>query len=1333
MADPTERPPTAAREPADAADDATDTLASLREARDALAAEIVALTAQRARGSGPGTAAAPPDRRHDELATAYRALLRYHVARAHALPPPAPSAAGHCASPTLRFNLESPLETTAASGDVSIKGWCFDLAADVSGVDVWIDDERCDCVWGLVRDDVAASYPEVSRAQASGFAARVELSPGPHFLSVRVAICGMPEAVVHERVFSVADGQMLGVLEAPAMSRLHAGSARFSGWCWHRDAGIASLTLHVGGRSAVCRYGLIRDDVAHSFPDVATARRSGFACEFDLAVGRGEVVLEAQLDDGRHAQLVLGADVRVRRSLVAVPVLAPVGARVERVRQVVDLATGWVRTRGRLPRWRELPALARKAHAVLRPHARAASPSFPAGWRPPAVLDRYEAWLALNRFTPERERELRERLAACAQPLPSISVVMPVYEPDLALLDRAIASVEAQVAGEWELCIADDASRDPAVRQRLAAAARRNARIRFVGRPVNGNISAATNSAAALATGDYLLFLDQDDELAPDALGEIALALSGLPDADLLYTDDDKIDAGGRRYAPQFKPDWSPELLLSYMYVSHALVVRRELFLRLGGLRVGFEGSQDHDFALRAGEHARRVVHVPRVLYHWRAAAGSTAVDANAKPHGFAAGERAVRDALARRGSDGTAARPEWAVRVGVGIYAHEFPDDGPRVTIIVPTRNQLAILRRCIESLAATTYRNRELIVVDNDSDDPATLAYLRSLPHRVLRIANPDGSFNFAHLNNRAADAATGEYVLFLNNDTEVLDPRWLSRMVGYARLPGVGAVGARLLYPDRRVQHAGVVHGYYDGLVGPAFKLAAADDHGYLSYAKVARNYSAVTAACMLTKRSLFQSLRGFDEASFAVAYNDVDYCYRLVDAGHRCVYAPGAELLHHEGYSRGFDDRPQEVAAFRRRHGRRVDPYYSPHLSLDDERFAIAARRYPPRRRSRPIRALMCGFTLNWEGAPYQQLELTLALKRAGVVDPVVFATRDGPLRDEYERNGIAVHVLAHPLRDAGTPADYDRAIDGFAAWIRAQDAELVYANTMESFFVVAAAERAALPSVWNIHESENWQTYFAHLHPTLAGRALDCFAHPYRVVFVAHATRERYRPLESRHHFATIHNGLDPARISGTARPRDACREQLAIAPNDVVLLVLGTVCARKGQHDLVQAVAGLDENLRGRLRCLIVGDRPSDYSRDLHQRVAMLPPSLRERVSVVPETGDTALYYGAADVFVCTSRVESYPRVILEAMAHGLPIVTTPVFGIREQVKNGVNGVFYEPGDIAALRIAIARLVQDDALRARLAQSARPVLEGLTSFDDMVERYAQVFREACVS
>ena len=727
------------------------------------------------------------------------------------------------------------------------------------------------------------------------------------------------------------------------------------------------------------------------------------------------------------------------------------------------------------------------------------------GKAPYPRMDRYDAWLMVNGDNKHAARYLQAALDERAEKLPKISVVMPVFQPPEGFLEIAVQSVLAQRYANWELCIADDASPSASVRQRLESLAARDSRIRLNYRTRNGNISAATNTAASLATGDFLLFLDQDDELHPDCLAEIAIRLADSGDADLAYTDDDKIDAYGRHYDPQFKPDWSPELLLAYMYMSHAFVVRRALFDSLGGFREGFEGSQDYDFALRAAERARVVLHIPRILYHWRALPGSTAMSADAKPRSLDVGLQAVAEALSRRGIEATACQPDWAVKGRLGIYSHIFPDEGPSVTIIIPTRNHHLILDRCLKSLEKTTYRNYVIFVVDNDSDESESRRYLERLPHRVVRIGNPGSSFNFAHINNRAAELADSEYVLFLNNDTEVIEPRWLSQMMGYARFPDVGAVGARLIFPDGRIQHAGIVHGLYQGMAGPAFKLVPSSDNGYLSYARVVRNYMAVTAACLLTPRSLFLGQGGFDSEHFSVAYNDVDYCYRLVGAGYRCVYCPDAELRHHENYSRGSRDDPREEAEFRRRYRAMVDPWYNPNLSLDNERFEIEPRRVVLHQVAR-FRAAMFSHNLSMEGAPNSMFELTVGLRDAGVIDPVVFSPEDGPLRESYERAGIRVEIVQSPIADVHTEKAYDVRIQELARRISEQEAELVYANTLLTFAAIDAARHVGLPALWNPRESESWREYYSFLPAPLARRAFRCFEYPYRVIFVAEATR-----------------------------------------------------------------------------------------------------------------------------------------------------------------------------------------------------------------------------------
>jgi GT2 family glycosyltransferase/glycosyltransferase involved in cell wall biosynthesis len=751
-------------------------------------------------------------------------------------------------------------------------------------------------------------------------------------------------------------------------------------------------------------------------------------------------------------------------------------------------------------------------------------------------------------------------------------------------------------------------------------------------------------------------------------------------------------------------------------------------------MRAGFEGSQDYDLALRTTELARRIGHIPKVLYHWRVLPGSTASSGHAKPASFEAGRKAVQEWFDRRGLKARVLQPDWAEKAGCGIFSHSFGDQGPRVAIIIPTKNGRDVLETCLKSIGNTTYRNYEVVIIDNGSDDSSTLEFLQGVPHRVLRIESPGGRFNYAYINNRAVEEVDADFVLFLNNDTEVLKPEWLSQMVGYLRIRGVGAVGARLLFPDGRIQHAGVVHGLYHGMAGPAFKLLPANDNGYLSYARVLRNYSAVTAACLLTDRELFLRLGGLNDKEFGVAYNDVDYCYRVGEAGYRVVYCPDAELTHHEGFSRGFIDSPMETAAFRKKYVCRPDPYYNPNLSLDDEHFAVEARTLPGAG-LKPIRTLMCAFNLNWEGAAYSQFEMTVRLKENGIIDPLVFSPHDGPLIRAYERNGIKVEVHKHPLAGVRGLLPYERSIEAFSENMRRWRIELVYGNTLQTFYAIDAARKAGLPSIWNPRESEPWQTYFDNFGPDLSVRALSCFNYPYKVIFVADATRAGSARLDAHHNFTTIHNGLDRERLGAQVQlhPRSGARRELGLADDQMMVLLLGTVCERKGQLDLVEAVRYLEDELASTIRCFIVGDRAGEYSERLRTAQKSLPGAKPKCIRIVPETADTGPFYSAADLFACTSRIESFPRVILEAMACGLPIVTTPVFGIREQVRENVNALFYEPGDVQALAKAISMLKTDSDRRRDLAANSRYVLESINDYETMVAAYGRVFQEAWLS
>ena len=549
----------------------------------------------------------------------------------------------------------------------------------------------------------------------------------------------------------------------------------------------------------------------------------------------------------------------------------------------------------------------------------------------------YWEWVARQATLSDEDRTaIRAAIAAMKQP-PVFSVLMPVYDTPEPFLRRAIDSVRSQLYPHWQLCIADDASPAPHVRRTLEEAAASDPRIRVAFRSSNGHISAASNTALELATGDWIALLDHDDELTEHALYTLA---TETRDTDLVYSDEDKIDEHGRRSEPHFKPDWNPELLLSNNYIAHLCAIRADKVRDAGGFRVGFEGSQDHDLVLRVAKSTTRIRHVPHVLYHWRAIEGSTALSSNAKDYAAEASLRALREHTGlpvERGPVPLTYRVRWPV-----------PDASPLVSLIIPTRDSLSVLKKCIETLTARTeYRPYEILVIDNQSRESATLRYLDDLQQRaVARVIKYDHPFNYSAINNLGVRNVTGAMVGLLNNDLEIIDGRWLGEMVAQAVRPEVGAVGAKLLYPDRSIQHGGIILGI-GGVAGHAHKYMACDAPGYFSRAQVTQNLSAVTGACLVIRRDLYLRVGGFDE-TIAVAFNDVDFCLRVRDAGFRNVWTPAAILVHDESRTRGVENTKSKRDRFRRevetmlaRWGDtlRNDPAYNPNLTLEAEDFSL----------------------------------------------------------------------------------------------------------------------------------------------------------------------------------------------------------------------------------------------------------------------------------------------------------------------------------------------------------------------------------------------------------
>ena len=536
---------------------------------------------------------------------------------------------------------------------------------------------------------------------------------------------------------------------------------------------------------------------------------------------------------------------------------------------------------------------------------------------------------------------------------------MPVYNPDQAYLEAAIESVRDQLYTNWELCIANDASSNPAIAEILDRYALKDARIKVVHRAVNGHISLATNSALELVTAEFVALMDHDDLLHPTALYEVAVLLENSDAIDVIYSDEDSLDAKGNRDDGYFKPDFNIELLLGHNMIGHLGIYRMSIIQEIGGFRQGFEGSQTYDLILRVltKSSQSRIKHIPAALYHRRRSSSQKSFSEMHMDKCVSAARRSIQEYLDHEG-EGAVVGPLQDYKYYSRVK-RLLPNPPPLVSCIIPTRNRQKLLKTCIDGLLhKTAYQPLEIIIVDNNSDEPASLALFNQLTRADprIRVLHQSGEFNYSAINNAAVKEAKGSVLALLNNDIEMTEPGWLEEMVALAVRKEIGAVGAKLYYPNGKIQHAGVFLGAH-GVAGHSWYGAPGKTSGYFGNAVLTRAVSAVTAACMVVEKTKFLEAGGLDVENLPVAFNDVDLCLRLIEKGYRNVWTPFAKLIHHESVSRGKENTwgkqlrsKREIAYFKRRWAHMIanDPFYNPNLTLTESNFQLAkkSRRVPP---------------------------------------------------------------------------------------------------------------------------------------------------------------------------------------------------------------------------------------------------------------------------------------------------------------------------------------------------------------------------------------------------
>jgi GT2 family glycosyltransferase len=922
---------------------------------------------------------------------------------------------------------------------------------------------------------------------------------------------------------------------------------------------------------------------------------------------------------------------------------------------------------------------------------------------PPVMLvkpkDRYEEWIAEHEpdmAALEAQRQTAAQLAA----RPKISLLVPVHDTPADFLEEMFASVSAQTYDLWEMCVVDGGSARPETRAILRQWVSREPRIRFEQLEKNLGISENTNRALELATGEFIACVDHDDLLAPFALYELATAIGSFPEAEILYSDEDRWSWEGKRHAPFFKPDWSPELLCSFMYIGHLTAYRRSLVDEVGGFRKEFDLSQDYDFALRATERARSIHHIPHVLYHWREHAASGSV--GGKPDARKSNLAALGDAMRRRKLPADIIEYPTANRARLKIASW------PRVSVIVPT-DSTARAQVCLRDLPRTTkYPDLEIVVVTN-----STLAESLKIldpPGATARLVAYDKPFNFSDKCNRGAEAATGDRLIFFNDDVETAQADWIQNLIEPLENPEVGAVSPKLLYETGKIQHAGLVMGVR-GLAGTAFHQRDADSTEHFNLAQSLRNVAALSAACLAMRRDDFFRLGGFDTVNTPIAHSDIDLCFKVREAGLRCVYTPYATLSHAghasiavEEKKEGRRRRNKASIYLLKRWARYVthDPYFPDNmrdwLYTDSPTPIRMVARNRPESVALSRDLLFVSHDLSLSGAPMMLFHAAQWCQQNGDF-VVVMAPRGGRLTAKFLSEGIP--VIIDPLVDTGH--------ESFAGFAR--DFDCIVANTILSAAVVQAMRNEDVPIAWWIHEPASVGEHF------IRGDARLRAALPLADVLIAPSERTAtvYRPFTDR-----------PTRCVRNAIPDPGWRRRTndGAALRPLRFLLLASVEPRKGQDIFVEALTLLPRELQEAARFQIAG--------------RILDPDFWPKIEAVAKTLKNFSVRGTlnhaeaielmkeVDVIISASRDEAMPTVtILEAMSLGKALIATTVGGAHEVLVEGENALLVRPEAPEVLAAAIRRLIEDRALVSELGEKARGTYEKNFTMD----RFGPEFRE----
>ncbi|HET7536114.1 MAG TPA: glycosyltransferase [Candidatus Didemnitutus sp.] len=1295
------------------------------------------------------------------------------------------------------FHVETPEKWTFPGGKVWVSGWFVSkIGAVFRDMRLLIDDRPYTGIFGVSRPEIEQKYRGWVGLPHAGFAFLVEPAVGAKWLRLELLDHGNNWVEIWRQPIKVPRGRgskrprldpaqvtttlktlLKDLREHPAWDRkeLTAAARRLAletateplnvlpsppfwgalenptnfghsqfgklpvtGWIIHLEKKIVRLTASADPLiEHVLVYGHPREDAAKMFPEHPEAAKSQFFGMVDLIEDLPNPAflnIYAYFEDGsRHLVFVqrfrqLSCNDKER--------LYPAYNRATFWRVVRALWDGSRSAHVAAGSWRKLfPAIVEAYRSYQAGAAQSLAHLSIESQSP------YDRWLRHNRLAPPLAALLRTRAEELRADGPTICVLADARDCSATQLQELAATLVAQFYPKWQLALVlpHDAPTDVFSAARILA--RDDTRIR-VQQASARNFAAALTTAARASNATHLTLVPGHSRLSADALLQIAEVVARQPDVELVYTDEDRMDDAGKCSDPKFKPDWSPALALSGLFPGNLSVVRQDRFVEAGAFRESSVLVPWYDVLLRIGDKlaTEKVAHAAYVCHHARASVPATTDLAHPS---IEQARAALAETFERRHWPAEPNLPEIAhhrrIRFHQPAWKPGLLAQTP-VTIVIPTRDRLHLLQECFELLNETVdWRHVKLIIVDDHSRDADAVKFLEMIQRRpelsckVVRPANPSAPFNYSHLVNLALPLIDTPLVLHLNNDVNALEPGWLEHMVGWMSQPDVGVVGAKLLYPDKSLNHSGIVVGPHGGLADTPFIKLHERDLPELEWHSAAREVSAVTGACLLTRTELYRKLGGFDEKDLGVAYNDVDYCLRVHAAGYRIIYTPAAKLMHWGSATRGVTFDAVEHVAFLKRYPSLRDPYLNPSLVLRDARLEPSVRHYVHAARRGSLRLLLITHNLNLEGAPLFLLEYATYLVKQAGFSIEVLSCQEGPLRSSYEALGAKITLVdRHRIYAAQTPAEFAERVAEVRKLFDFEKIDLVICNTLVSYWGIHLAEQARRPSLFYIHESSSIFRFFEKMLPLpMHAMVNEAFQRATRALFLCRATEAYYKDLDVRGNFRIVPSWIQIEAITQFQRQhtRAELRRRHGYRDDEVIIANIGTVCERKGQHTFIRAVEHFNHVHHGGAgyRFLLVGGRAGIYLDLIEGEIKRMGIT---NIDIVMETRDAYHYFGLADMFVCSSFEESFPRVVLEAMAFQTPIVSTDVHGIPEMVTQRQDAYLVPPGDHLALSRMMKTCLDKERSGKSLAPAAYSRVLRFYDFHKVLPYHVELAREA---